>query len=69
MEESILSRTIIDQALGIIMGQQRCTASVAFELLRQESQNTRRRLRDVAADLVTRTSGQPPEPGRAFDPS
>jgi GAF domain-containing protein len=69
MEESLRSRTVIDQALGIIMGQQRCTASVAFELLRQESQNTRRRLRDLAADLVTRTTGQPPEQGRPFDPS
>ena len=69
MEESLQSRTVIDQALGIIMGQRRCTASVAFELLRRESQNTRRRLRDVAADLVTRTTGQAPELGRPFDPS
>ncbi len=69
MEESLQSRTVIDQALGIIMGQQRCTASVAFELLRQQSQNTRRRLRDIAADLVTRTSGEPPQPGRPFDAS
>jgi GAF domain-containing protein len=69
MEESLRSRTVIDQALGIIMGQQRCTASTAFELLRQESQNTRRRLRDIAADLVTRTTGQAPEAGRSFDAS
>jgi GAF domain-containing protein len=69
MEESLLSRTIIDQALGIVMGQQRCTASTAFELLRRESQNSRRRLRDIAADLVRATSGQAPETGRAFDPS
>lgn len=69
MEASLQSRTVIDQALGIIMGQQRCTASTAFELLRQESQSSGRRLRDVAADLVRRTSGQAPEPGRPFDPS
>ncbi|GAB2590785.1 GAF and ANTAR domain-containing protein [Microlunatus antarcticus] len=69
MEESLRSRTVIDQALGIIMGQQRCTATVAFELLRRESQNGHRRLRDVAADLVQRTSGQSPEEGRPFDPS
>ena len=69
MEESLQSRAVIDQALGIIMGQQRCTASVAFELLRRESQNTRRRLRDVAAELVTRTSGEAPEEGRPFDPA
>ncbi|MGI3785729.1 MAG: GAF and ANTAR domain-containing protein, partial [Janthinobacterium lividum] len=69
MEASLQSRTVIDQALGIIMGQQRCTASTAFELLRQESQNSRRPLRDIAGDLVQRTSGQVPEPGRPFDPS
>jgi GAF domain-containing protein len=69
MEASLLSRTVIDQALGIIMGQQRCTASTAFELLRRESQNSRRRLRDVAADLVQATSGSPPETGRPFDAS
>lgn len=67
MEESLRSRTVIDQALGIIMGQQRCTAAVAFELLRRESQNSRRRLRDLAADLVARTTGAPPDEGRPFD--
>ncbi len=67
MEEALRSRTVIDQALGIIMAQQRCTASEAFTLMRRESQNSRRRLRDVAADLVARISGQPPEPGRPFD--
>lgn len=67
MEQALRSRTVIDQALGIIMGQQRCTASVAFDLLRRESQTSHRRLRDVAVDLVTRTTGQPPEAGRPFD--
>lgn len=69
MEEALRSRSVIDQALGIIMAQQQCTASEAFMLIRRESQNSRRRLRDVAADLVTRISGQPPEPGRPFDAS
>lgn len=69
MEESLGSRTVIDQALGIIMATRRCTATVAFDLLRRESQNNHRRLRDVAAELITRTTGQPPEPGRAFDPA
>lgn len=67
MEEALRSRTTIDQALGIIMAQQRVAASAAFELLRRQSQNSRRRLRDVAADLVARTTGQPPEEGRPFD--
>jgi GAF domain-containing protein len=69
MEESLSSRTVIDQALGIIMGSQRCTAAVAFDLLRQESQNNHRRLRDVAADLILRTTGAPPEAGKPFERS
>ena len=67
MEQALASRTVIDQACGMIMAQQRCTATVAFDLLRAESQNTHRRVRDVAADLIARITGQPPEPGRTFD--
>lgn len=69
MEQSLRSRTVIDQALGIIMRDQRCTASTAFELLRRESQNNHRRLQEVAADLITTITGHPPEEGRAFDAS
>ena len=69
MEESLRSRTVIDQALGIIMAGQRCTATVAFDLLRRESQNNHRLLRDVAADLITRTTGHPAEAGKAFNVS
>ena len=67
MEQSLRSRTVIDQALGIIMRDQRCTATTAFELLRRESQNNHRRLYDIAADLITTTTGHAPEEGRAFD--
>lgn len=67
MEQALASRTLIDQALGIIIAQQRCTATAAFGLLRAESQRTHRRVRDVAADLIGRTSGQPPETSPAFD--
>lgn len=66
MEQALGSRTVIDQAMGIIMGLQRCTAGVAFDLLRQESQTTHRRLSDVAADLVRRTTGEDPEPTPGF---
>ena len=67
MEASLRSRTVIDQALGMIMRDQRCTAATAFELLRRESQNNHRRLYDIAVDLITTTTGHPPEEGRAFD--
>ncbi|SEQ45357.1 GAF and ANTAR domain-containing protein [Microlunatus flavus] len=66
MEEALRSRTVIDQAMGIIMGQQRCTAATAFELLRRESQTSHRRVSEVATDLVRGTTGEDPAPGRGF---
>jgi GAF domain-containing protein len=62
LRQSLSSRAVIDQALGIIMGQRRCTASHAFEVLRLASQSRNRKLHDVAADIVTAVTGQPPEP-------
>jgi GAF domain-containing protein len=66
LEQALVFRTIIDQALGILMAQQRCPADEAFALLRAQSQNNNRKLRDVAADLITRITGQPPVPGASF---
>lgn len=66
LEQALTSRTVIDQALGILMAQQHCTADDAFALLRARSQNGNRKLRAVAADLITRVSGQPPRPGHNF---
>jgi GAF domain-containing protein len=67
LERALSSRTEIDQAIGILMAEQRCTADQAFALLRQHSQNTNRKLRDVAADLITRVTGQAPVTGPRFD--
>jgi GAF domain-containing protein len=66
LAEAMTSRSVIDQALGVLMGQQRCTASAAFDLLRQASQHRNRKLRDVAADLITNVTGRPPEPPSDF---
>ena len=56
------SRTTIDQALGIIMGQLHCNADDAFAILRKTSQDTNTKLRDVAATLITKTTRQAPHP-------
>jgi GAF domain-containing protein len=64
--EAVTSRSVIDQAVGILMAQQRCSASVAFDVLRQASQNRNRKLRDIAADIVTAISGAPPQPPSGF---
>ncbi|MEU0094834.1 GAF and ANTAR domain-containing protein [Kribbella sp. NPDC006257] len=67
LEHALTSRSIIDQALGLLMGQQKCDAKTAFELLRRHSQNNNRKLRDVAADLIARHTGQPPVDSRTFE--
>jgi GAF domain-containing protein len=69
LEEALASRTVIDQASGILMGQQYCSAEEAFSLLRMRSQSSQRRLREVAGDLIVRVTGEPPQPGRRFDRS
>ena len=60
LQSALTSRAVIDQALGIIMGQDRCTADEAFEVLRTASQNRNVKLRDIAAEMITEVSGQPP---------
>jgi GAF domain-containing protein len=68
-DQALASRTVIDQAIGILMAEQRCTADQAFVLLRRRSQSAQQKLRDVAADLITRVTGEPPQMGRSFDRS
>jgi GAF domain-containing protein len=66
LAEAMVSSSIIDQAIGILMSQQRCNAATAFDLLRQASQNRNRKLRDIAADIITNVSGEPPQPRPNF---
>lgn len=66
LEQALTSRSIIDQAIGILMAQQRCTADQAFALLRMHSQNNNRKLRGIAAELIARVSGRPPGPPHGF---
>ena len=68
LREAMASRTIIDQAIGILMGQQRCNATDAFALLRTASQTRNRKLRDIATDIVSSVGGPPSAPPRFSDP-
>jgi GAF domain-containing protein len=61
LRAALATRAIIDQALGIIMAQQRCTSDEAFVVLRRASQSRNIKLRDVAAGVVTGISGHPPQ--------
>jgi AmiR/NasT family two-component response regulator len=42
----------IGMAMGIVMSQQQVDETVAFDMLRRISQNTNRKLRDVAEDVI-----------------
>jgi GAF domain-containing protein len=65
MQAAMLSRAVIEQAKGIIMAQRRCTAEQAFAILSKISQDSNRKLRDVAALLVARiTATQKPSRSR-----
>lgn len=67
LKSSLVSRAVIDQALGVIMATERCPHDRAFALLRSVSQNTNVKLRDLAATIVTRASGEPPRPTAPFE--
>ena len=48
------SRAVIEQAKGILMGIQRCSADAAFQILVRASQRENRKLREIAEDVVAR---------------
>ncbi|MEU7583990.1 GAF and ANTAR domain-containing protein [Streptomyces sp. NPDC041068] len=61
VRQAVRSRGVIDQAIGIIMAQQRCPSAEAFAILRGASQNRNLKLRDLCAELITRLTGRPPQ--------
>ncbi len=63
LETAMRSRSVIDQAIGAIMAQQRCDAEQAFGILRSASQHRNIKLRDLCRDLVTSIGGRPPQDG------
>ncbi|MGC4868519.1 GAF and ANTAR domain-containing protein [Micromonospora sp. DT53] len=58
MQDAMASRAVIEQAKGIIMAERRCTATEAFNVLAKVSQDSNRKLRDVAQTLVDRAAGK-----------
>ncbi|GAA3348423.1 GAF and ANTAR domain-containing protein [Amorphoplanes nipponensis] len=59
MQAAMESRAVIEQAKGIVMGDRRCTADEAFRILSKLSQESNRKVRDVAAALVARAQQTP----------
>jgi GAF domain-containing protein len=64
LEAALRSRTVIDQAIGVIMGQQRCAPEKAFEVLRTASQHRNVKLRELCAELITNIVGVHPADSR-----
>jgi GAF domain-containing protein len=60
------SRRVIDQAIGVIMAQNRCSVEEAFDVLKRASQHRNVKLRQVAADVVTSVTGQAPSTDAGF---
>jgi len=60
LNQALISRAVIDHAIGILMAESHCSADQAFEVLKRASNNRRMKLRDLAAEIVTRVSGHPP---------
>ncbi|MGW8062027.1 GAF and ANTAR domain-containing protein [Streptomyces ziwulingensis] len=54
---ALLTRSVIDQAVGILMARERIDAHHALERLRRASQHTNVKLRDLCDELVARASG------------
>lgn len=60
LRSSLASRAVIDQAIGVIMAQERCSQAKAFAILRTASQHRNIKVRDLAREIIVSVSGQPP---------
>jgi hypothetical protein len=69
LEQALASRSTIDQAIGVLMTQNQCTPDTAFGILRRASQNRNVKLREVAATIIERFTGQPAAHPPPFQPS
>jgi GAF domain-containing protein len=66
LRTALNTRSVIDQAIGILIATQHCTPDQALAALRGTSQNRNIRLNDVARDLVERTiDGTPDQPANS----
>ncbi|MGX1562133.1 ANTAR domain-containing protein [Streptomyces sp. NPDC055506] len=64
LRQAIASRPVIDQARGILMATHGCTSDQAWHILRETSQLSNTKLRDVAAAVTASAEpeGPPPPP-------
>jgi GAF domain-containing protein len=61
LHAAMATRRVIDQALGIMMAQNRCSAEEAFTILRRASQNRNVKINQLAADMIRTATGAIPD--------
>lgn len=54
LQASMAARAVVEQAKGIIMAEQRCTAGAASDVLNRAARDAGREVRDVAEALIAR---------------
>lgn len=55
---ALSSRSVIDQAMGVVIAMRHCTPEEAFDALRQVSQHRNIPVREVAAELLANTTNK-----------
>jgi hypothetical protein len=68
LQEAVVTRAVIDQAMGVLMHARKISSHEAFEVLRQASQTTNRKVSEIAAEVIEALTGHPPEPPRPLSP-
>jgi len=67
LEEALSTRGTIEQAKGIIIAEQGCSADEAFQLLVNTSQRSHMKLHDLATELIERARDRAPAAGQDQD--
>ena len=60
LHNAMASRRVIDQAIGIIMAQNRSSADDAFDVLRRASMNRNIKIQQLAGDMIRAVTGADP---------
>ena len=66
LRAALVSRAVIDQAIGVVMAENRCTAEEALAILRSASRHRKVKLREVASVIVEAVTGSPPHERDTF---
>jgi GAF domain-containing protein len=58
LHTAMATRRLIDQAIGLVMAQNRCSADEAFDILRRASQNRNVKINKLAAEMIHNVTGR-----------